>query len=252
MIDAIFESIAQKAVAGSRLHSKLLLDHMRAGEAEARASRIEEYEAFRRIVDKNQERLDAAAAAGLPPPAVYPHPRDVRFGLPSEPVELLGPTSAADAESYRPLVALRDFAISYAAYSLLYHWTGKRSADPDDPDAALPASMMLALVLDRELPPSMQRGIPDAFKALGDAAKQPEAEHRAELLREMQTLGMLPPGKHRDVPRQPKIPAKIVYREFGGTAHDRMCEFVRQRLPRRTADRLLRLLEAPAKGGARA
>jgi hypothetical protein len=216
MVDAVVESLAQRGAAGSRLHAKLFLEEMRAREAEVRAERIKNHELWRKIVENNQAKLDAAKAAGLPPPEVFPHPLDVEFGAPWQEVEILGPLSAADLHSYKPELEVRQTMLVRAAYTMRYQEYDRTIGAHAHAIAAhghaqqgktlFPLSLFVALVFDKYLPPSLRWGRGALMQRLFEAVQRPEPELRADVLAGLNQHLLLSGSKPvKKVPSQPLL-----------------------------------------------
>jgi len=125
-VEAILLQLQRKALTGNVPAMRLLQENVREGEwagqqrlAQEAAATAEERAKIRAYwkakLQESAQHYANAERMGLPPPAVYPHPDDIRFGE-DDRVEILGPTNAKSAKIYDDLTARQVFWIAYVIY----------------------------------------------------------------------------------------------------------------------------------------
>ena len=152
-MQAVVRSVIVEGIKGNRLAKKHALELLRQEEREARRRSLEQYKCFAQLKAKGEAEIARCKKKGVAPPRLFPHPDDILLDEATGEVHLLGPTSADRAIPYERGALVRDW---YLAYSVLeekcgavatIEWEGESDA----------AKRVLALIIDRALPPSFQR-----------------------------------------------------------------------------------------------
>lgn len=149
-VAAVHEAQAAQALQGRAMATR---DYLHRYEQAAMAEfneREARFEQWLAIVAENERQLSRAAASGMKPPALYPHPDDVRFDHIHRSVEFLGPVDAAEARAHAPLIGIRALCLAMWVYSTAYGDLGRKGRG----NVSLLA-LQLKLV-SRSLPPSMR------------------------------------------------------------------------------------------------
>lgn len=91
VIEAVMHALSIKAMQGSILAQRTLLEYQLKEDARVRAEREERFEFWQDYVRDTKALLAKAAARGDPSPELYPHPSDVELDYRSLEVEIVGP-----------------------------------------------------------------------------------------------------------------------------------------------------------------
>lgn len=97
VIEALMHALSIKAMQGSIMAQRTLLDHQLMEDARVRAEREERFKFWREYVRDTKTLFAKAAARGDPPPELYPHPSDVQLNYRALEVDFVGPMDEDEA-----------------------------------------------------------------------------------------------------------------------------------------------------------
>lgn len=161
VIEAIMHAMSIKAMQGSILAQRTVLDHQLKEDARVRAEREQRFKFWQDYVRDTKALFAKAAARGDPPPELYPHPSDVQLNYRSLEVDLVGPMNEAEARQCQ-----RRLESSAYLYELMLY---TREATLGLPSADNPRCGMFTLLFLIEiqfLPPRLRLPSDEAREAI--------------------------------------------------------------------------------------
>lgn len=97
VIEAVMHAMSIKAMQGSIMAQRTVLDHQLKEDARVRAEREERFKFWQDYVRDTKALFAKAAARGDPPPELYPHPSDVQLNYRALEVDFVGPMDEKEA-----------------------------------------------------------------------------------------------------------------------------------------------------------
>lgn len=116
VIEAVMHALSIKAMQGSILAQRTLLEYQLKEDARVRAEREERFKFWQDYVRDTKALFAKAAVRGDPPPELYPHPSDVILDYRTLECKFVGPMDAEEAKQCAHRRDLADFIYEMMIY----------------------------------------------------------------------------------------------------------------------------------------
>lgn len=151
---AVLRSLVLEGVKGGRLAKRQVYELLRREEREAAERAVERYEHWAKFKAEADALIQKCRKEARPVPRFYPHPDDILLDEDSAKVHFLGPRSADQAIPFIRGALTRDWLF---ARSMLKGTNRKGSVQKGDEDKDPSSANVVAMLIERALPPSFQR-----------------------------------------------------------------------------------------------
>lgn len=162
VIEAVMHALSIKAMQGSILSQRTLLQHQLAEDARVRAERESTFKIWRDYIRQTEPLFAKAAERGEPPPKIYPHPADMILNYHTLECRIVGPTNAEEAsECERRLEN-----VAFLHELMAYRGEAEHGL-PSDDNPVVGLFMILYLLEVPLLPPRLRQLSKEAKAAIG-------------------------------------------------------------------------------------
>lgn len=185
---AIIRSIMVDGVKGNRLAKKYALELLRQEEQDAFTRSLSQFKVFARKKAEGETEIARCKEQHLPPPLLFPHPDDILLDEAELEVRIIGPMTEEQGKHFEQVALIRDWFLTYSVFEEKY---GKvKTVEYHGHSAS--ARSILALIIDRVLPPSYQRSRSSLTSFLMDLHGLTEQQIRQRMQLMMAQIGDIP------------------------------------------------------------
>jgi hypothetical protein len=150
-VQAILRSLMADGIKGNRLAKRHVFELLRREEDVARERRSDAYNYYAKLKSERTAELARYRNENKTPPRQLPHPDDILLDETTLEVHILGPTSADEAIPFERGALVRDL------FHAMHVLEDKYGEAPPIEDESVPRFGVFASIVDRALPPSLQR-----------------------------------------------------------------------------------------------